>query len=107
MATNSRLQLTSRQKLDIISSIENGEKQASVCQRHSLSKTTVNTIWRNKETLKRIFSSSECSLECKRFRPSNQKDVDAALLEWFKQARSLNIPINAKLLVERWLLHHL
>ena len=101
MATNSRLQLTSRQKIDIISSIENGEKQASVCKRRNLAKTTVSSIWKNREILKRNFSSSEFSLDCKRFRPSNQKDVDAALLEWFKQARSLNIPISAKLLVER------
>ena len=27
--------------------------------------------------------------------------MGAALLEWFKQARSLNIPINVKLLFER------
>ena len=81
MATPSRLQLTSRQKFDIISSIENGEKQASVSKRHNLSETTVSTIWKNKETMKRNFSSSEFSLDCKRFRPYNQKDIDAALLE--------------------------
>ena len=41
------------------------------------------------------------TVDCKRFRPSIERDVDAALLEWFKQARYLNIPINAKLLMEK------
>ena len=37
------------QKLDIITDIEKGETQASVCRRLDLSKTTVSTIWRSRE----------------------------------------------------------
>ena len=100
MAT-SRKALSVGEKLDNIASIKKGEKQASVCQRLSLIKTTVNTIWRNRESFKRRLESTSFSADCKRIHFSSQKDVDAALLQWFKQARSNNIPINGPLLLEK------
>ena len=98
---NSRISLNTKQKLDIVTRIDNGEKQASVCKRFNLSKTTVSTIWKNRESIKRNFGSSEFNIDCKRFRPAVQRDVDMVLLEWFKQARGINIPINSKLLVDK------
>ena len=55
------------QKLDIITDIEKGETQASVCRRLNLSKMTVSTIWRSRETLKHNFELSEFSSNTKRF----------------------------------------
>ena len=97
----SRKSISFGQKLDIITDIEQGETQASVSRRLDLSKTTVSTIWRSKETLKRKFESSEFSSNTKRFRSCTHKDVDTALLVWFKQARSNNIPVNGPLLLEK------
>ena len=51
--------------------------------------------------MKRSFTSTEFQVDCKRFRSSMNSDIDAALLEWFKQARYYNIPITAKLLVDK------
>ena len=45
------------------------------------------------------MESSYFSPDCKHFSFSSQKDVDAALLLWFKQARSNNTPINGPLLL--------
>ena len=72
-----------------------------MCKTFHFSKTTVSTIWKNRESLKRNFGSSQFNVDCKHFRPAVQKDVDMALLEWFKQARGINIPINSKLLVDK------
>ena len=36
-------------------------------------KTAVSSIWKNREILNRNFSSSESSLDRKRFRPSNKE----------------------------------
>ena len=80
--------LSARVKIEIIADIERGEKQSAVCSRLSLPKTTVSTIWKNKEKLKRSFTSTEFQVDCKRFRSSTNSDIDAALLEWFKQARN-------------------
>ena len=102
MATNhsSKKSLSVRVKIEIISNIEKGEKQATICKRLGLPKTTVSSIWKNRESLKRSFTSSELQSDCKRFRSSQFSDIDAALLEWFKQTRTYNVPISSKLLVE-------
>ena len=64
-------------------------------------KNTVSSIWKNRESLKRSLAFSEFYVDCKRFLSSTHSDKDAALLEWFKQARNYNIPIRAKWLVEK------
>ena len=79
-----------KEKLKIIDSIDKGGKQSSVSQCLRLTKSTVNIIWKNKDTLKRQFESSDFNQGFKCFRPANYKDVDAALLVWFKQARNDN-----------------
>ena len=98
---SSKQSLSARVKIEIIADIEKGEKQSAVYSRLSLPKTTVSTIWKNKEKFKRSFTSTESQVDCKRFRSSMNSDIDAALLEWFKQARNYNIPITAKLLVDK------
>ena len=73
----------------------------SISQHLGLTKSTVNTIWKNKDTLKRQFESSDFNQDCKRFCPANYKDVDTALLAWFKQTRSDNIVVNGPLLLAK------
>ena len=50
-----------------------------MCKRFNLSKTTVSTIWKNRESIKRNFGSSEFNIDCKRFRPAVQRDADMTL----------------------------
>ena len=87
--------------MEIIVSIESGEKQASVCKRLGLAKTTVSSIWRGRDRLKHSLESADLGKNSKRLRPSNHKSVDAVLLAWFKQARRGNISINSPLLLEK------
>ena len=98
---NKKKSISLKEKQQIIESIEKGEKQASVGQRLGLTKSTVNTIWKNKETLKRQFETSHYNSDSKRFRTANHKDIDEALLLWFKQARSENITVNRPLLLAK------
>lgn len=100
MATKKKA-ISIKEKLGIVDSIGKGEKQASISQRLGLAKTTVNTIWKNRETLKRQFESSDFSEECKRFRPAKHKHLDSALLTWFKQARSNDIAMSGPLLLAK------
>ena len=88
-----RTSITVKDKLKIITRIENGEKQSTVSQAYGLSKTTVNTIWKNRDNLKRQFQSADFSSESKRFRSSDYKDVDAALLKWFKRGQGMSLCI--------------
>ena len=84
------------QKQEIIVSIEKGETQPPVCQRLGLVETTVSTIWRGRETLKRNMESSDFTSSSKRFCSSNDKDVNVALLAYFN-----NIPVNGPLLLKK------
>ena len=51
--------------------------------------------------MKRQFESSDFNQDCKRFRPANYKNVDAALFAWFKQTRNDNIAVNGPLLLAK------
>ena len=51
--------------------------------------------------MKRNLESSDFSSSSKRFRSSDHKALDAALLTWFKQARSNNLPVNGPILLEK------
>ena len=100
MAAAKKKSISLKEKFVIISKIQSGMKQTHISEQLSLPKSTVNTIWKNRETLKRQFESSEYSNNSKRFRPANHKDVDEALLQWFKQARNNGIPVNGPLLAK-------
>eukprot|EP00731_Ephydatia_muelleri_P031162 Em0022g676a len=101
MAARKKRAIVASVKHEIIAKIERGERQSSICRELSLSKTTVNNIWRNRKKLKQSLESAGFSIDCKRLRTSNHSDVDAALLVWFKQARSTNIPVSGPLLLEK------
>ena len=88
-----------KDKIQIISRIEKGEKQIDICRSLGLPKTTFNTIWKKREMFK--YESFEVCGDAKRSRTSHNKDVDAALLEWFKQAQSRNVSINGPLLLAK------
>ena len=101
MAAAKKKSISLKEKFKIISKIQSGMKQTHISEQLSLPKTTVNTIWKNRETLKRQFESSDYSNDSKCFRPANHKDVDEALLQWFKQVqvRKNGIPVNGPLLL--------
>eukprot|EP00731_Ephydatia_muelleri_P001316 Em0001g1316a len=101
MAARKKRAIVASVKHEIIAKIECGERQSSICRELSLSKTTVNSIWRNRKKLKQSLESAGFSIDCKRLRTSNHSDVDAVLLVWFKQARSTNIPVSGPLLLEK------
>ena len=51
-----------------------------MCQALGLPKTTVNTIWRKRETFKHQYEFSKICGDAKHSRTSSNKDVDVALL---------------------------
>lgn len=98
MATSNgkRKVLSVEEKFKVITAIENGKKKAGVCREFGLVNSTVQTIWSNREKILSAFE--ECSLQCKRLRKPEWPDIDEALLKWFKQQRSANVPISGPLL---------
>ncbi|XP_066259361.1 tigger transposable element-derived protein 4-like [Euwallacea similis] len=62
-----------------------------------LSKSTVATIWKNKETILKTFESGQHS-NVKKIKKPNNYEVDQRLLKWFSQQRNNNAIVSGAIL---------
>ena len=88
--------MTLHEKIKIIRDIEGGQTQAEIGRKLNLSKTTVNTIWKNKDSI--IAAFEQFSSKTKKLRTTPHEDIDKALLKWFTIQRNMNIPITGAVL---------
>ena len=96
MATNKRKNISIQEKVDIIHELERGDTNSQVCKKYSLSKSTVSTFWKNKDS---ILSALETNApNSKKIKTCQKSDVDQALLLWFKVQRDAGYPINGPIL---------
>ncbi|XP_031340904.1 tigger transposable element-derived protein 4-like [Photinus pyralis] len=91
-----RQSFTLQVKCDIIRELIGGKKQVDVCREKSLSKSTVATIWKNRDELLKAFES--INVKVKKMRKSVHDEVDRALLIWFSQQRRNNVTISGAIL---------
>ena len=86
-------------KVDIIKAVDGKQKSKSVIARDfNVARSTISSIIKNKEKTLEAFESSSFLPDRKRLRTATYTDVEDALLLWFKQARSLNVPISGPIL---------
>ncbi|KAJ8870080.1 hypothetical protein PR048_029091 [Dryococelus australis] len=90
--------LSIEEKVKMICEIENGSRKSDVCREFGLVNSTVRTIWKNKT--KNIDAFKQNRSRIKRLCKSERSDVDEALLKWFEQQRSDNIPVSGSPKVE-------
>ncbi|CAK1553918.1 unnamed protein product [Leptosia nina] len=90
-----RKALSIREKAYVIHAIENGEKKSDVGRRLELSHSTVATIWKNKEAIRRAELEGKSS---KKLRKPKFEELDQAILSWLKQQRKSNIPISGPII---------
>lgn len=88
--------LSIEEKIKIIRSLEDGSSQARVARDRNLAKTTVSTIWQNRKKI--LEASYTKSHKIKKIRDPVRKNVDMALLQWFKVQRASNTPITGPLM---------
>ncbi|GBN31364.1 Tigger transposable element-derived protein 4 [Araneus ventricosus] len=83
-------------KVQFIRKLQNGESQSAICKEFSLSKSTVATIWKNRDC---IISTYEKNINrCKRLRKAEKENVEEALFKWFTLQRSRNLPVTGAIL---------
>lgn len=85
-----------KDKCQIIYDLQSGKKQKDVCRERNLSKSTVGTIWKNRNELLKAFESINGTV--KKMRKCQYDDVDQALLKWFTQQRLNNVTISGAIL---------
>ena len=105
MASSKRNSITLEKKKEIINVIENGKmKQSDVVRNYNLSKSTVNTIWKNRRKYEDSISSGLCGHNAKRIRQCNFENLERALVIWIKQVHSENFVIDGPILKEKALM---
>lgn len=77
------------------------EKQSSVGQLFGLVETMINIIWGGKNRVKQSIGPTAFGSDSEHLHPFHYKNVHTALLAWFKQARSINIPISSLVQIEK------
>ena len=93
-----RQSLTFELKKSICEQIErNCKTQAELARDHGLSRTTINTIWSQREK----YKTNSCNDKAKRMRKGNYEDIEEALMTWLVQARSLGATVTGPLLKEK------
>lgn len=91
---NKRKAISLHKKIEIINKIERGAANAAICREYKLSKSTVSTIWANREKYVQTVNSPST----KKLRKSSKLDVDKSLLKWFSIKRSQVVPISGPIL---------
>lgn len=84
-------------KLEVIKALESGQKKSEVAKQFNLVYSTVNTIWCARAKIETACEKNQ-NRQTKKLRKPSHEDLDEALLKWFIQQRSFNIPVSGPIL---------
>lgn len=93
--------LTLEQKVALIRAVEKGDKpKLAIAKEFDIPASTLSTILKNK---REVFDGFEKNFSSKRKRDRGSKypKVEVALLEWLKNARAANLPVNGPALIAK------
>lgn len=89
-------------KYKAILAVEDGSKKKSqIAKDLGVPPNTLSTWLKNAAGIKKSFESQEWGPQTKKMKKSQFEDVEEALDVWFRQARTLSIPINGPLLLAK------
>ncbi|XP_064467178.1 tigger transposable element-derived protein 6-like [Ornithodoros turicata] len=88
-------------KLAIIDDHRQGTKVTFLAQKHRLSQSTISTILKNEEKLRKEAAGSGASAKRKRIQDRAYEDIEEAVYKWFLDARSRKIPISGPVLAAK------
>ena len=86
-------------KLEIIKAFESGRKSKSaIAGEFCVAKSTVTSIVKNKQKIVDASDTASFTPERKRLQLAAHSDIKEALMIWFTQARTLNLPVSGPIL---------
>ncbi|KRZ01597.1 Tigger transposable element-derived protein 4 [Trichinella zimbabwensis] len=91
-----KIALPVKYKVAVVSALNDGKKNASICEQLGLSQSTVSSIWKNRSALLDAHENGVTS--AKRFRLCEKNDIDEALLQWFRRQSQIRTPISEPIL---------
>ena len=99
-AKRKRVDLDLSVKIKIVQEVDTNIKQKDVAAKFGINVSTVSKLVKNREKIEKDFHSSVTSSACKRMRTSAYGEIDDALPKWFKQTRSVQMPVSGPMLAE-------
>ena len=91
--------LTLAQRVDVLKRLEENCSQSEVALELGVNQSQISRIWKNKDILLEWQNNS--NPDRKRKHGGKSEDVEEALLQWFSQTRSCQIPVSGPLLMEK------
>ena len=97
-----RKRITLETKAAIIEAVERKTKtNAQICRDFDLPSSTLYTILKDKGKIMNAHDSGHFDKDRKKLRLADFDDVDKALVVWFNQARSKQVPLSGPILLEK------
>ncbi|XP_069701125.1 uncharacterized protein [Periplaneta americana] len=93
MAGVTRKQISLETKLAVFSDLDRGLKQADVARKYGFAQSTLATFIKRRKEIEESVASGKINPGRKRLKTAATEDVDIATLKWFKEMRTLNIPL--------------
>lgn len=75
--------------------------KSEICRKYGIPNPTLSTFIASREQIERARDSSIFKPQTKKMKKGNHEDLEAALFLWFKQTRSMNIPISGPIVMEK------
>lgn len=93
--------LTLAKKRELINDITKGVKKCDVSVKYGIPRSTVSTIWKNRDKVCELFNNAEYSENVKRVRRCTYEDIDKSVFSWFSSLRAQNLPVTGALIKEK------
>ena len=77
------------------------KEQKNVVEEYRVKKNTISTWITNRTEIIEAYESGQVNRSRKNFIKSDNKDLDEAVFNWFKNVRSSNIPVNGNAIKEK------
>jgi hypothetical protein len=95
-----RRKITIAKKYEIIDAIENGLRPVDACKKFELPQSTIGTILKKKEEIKKAFHGN-LKTTSERIVAPQYPQLEQRLFEWFLQARHQHVSISGPILLEK------
>jgi len=92
--------LTLAQRVDVIERLNRNESQTSIATAFGVNQSQISRIQKNKDKIIEEWQLNS-NPDRKRKRVGKSEDIEEALVRWFSQARSRQLPVSGPLLMEK------
>ncbi|XP_075469458.1 tigger transposable element-derived protein 4 [Ascaphus truei] len=90
--------LSIEQKIHIINAVESGKKKSDIAAKYDIQMNTLSNIMKNKDKVLEAHESFKFDPKRKRLRTAFYKDLEEALIKWYRLSRGLKRHVSGPLL---------